>query len=85
MNADDTLAFHAAPAEGDEGFVLLLRRTEQKGQVSVRRWSAGAYLEPGEDEIVPAADLAERVAGWERARWRFSETVPRILGWLRDV
>lgn len=78
----DTLAFHAASAGGEEGFVVLLHRLDG-GRLGTTEWPAGAYLAPGRYDETDADALLARVRAWRSAGWTLSEPLERIESWLR--
>jgi hypothetical protein len=79
----DTLAFHAASPDGDEGFVVLLQRPDADGSLSTTEWPAGAYLAPGRHGGTSVDELLARVRAWRSAGWTLSEPLERIESWLR--
>jgi len=79
----DTLAFHAAAPRGGEGYVLLLYRADEAGQVCWREWSSEDYMAPAREGSSPVDEMVRRVEAWSRDRWTLSEPVQRISAWLR--
>lgn len=79
----DTLAFHAASPDGDQGFVVLLQRPGADGLLRTTEWPAGGYLAPGQHGASSADDVLARVRAWRSAGWALSEPLERIEGWLR--
>ena len=78
----DTLTFHAQHPAGGEAYVVLLYPPDAAGRVAYREWPSTDWAAPGRDGVASADELAERVEGWRRARWTFSEPVERIHAWL---
>lgn len=75
------LAFHAAGPSG-EAYVLQVDPPTPDGRVAWREWEGDGFAEPPREIDSTAEELAERVRGWQRAGWSFTEPVPAILVWL---